>query len=93
MLPHGDSGDGLLPIFGRAARALQPVGTTVSFQSLGYERASGLTMELEASDLASLQRAEAVLRQAGLQPVGGDSVVENGRASQTITLSPGNAVP
>jgi general secretion pathway protein L len=93
MLPHGDSGDGLLPVFGRAARALQPVGTTVSFQSLGYERASGLTMELEASDLASLQRAEAVLREAGLQPVGGDSVVENGRASQTITLSPGNAVP
>lgn len=92
MLPGGDSDSGLMPVFGRTARALQHAGQAISFQSLGYERASGLTMEIEASDLASLQRAEAVLREAGLRPVGGGSVVENGRASQTITLSPGNPV-
>lgn len=92
MLPGGDGHSGLMPAFGGAARALQPVGQTISLQSLGYERASGLTMEIEASDLASLQRAEAALREAGLRPVGGGSVVENGRASQTITLSPGTAV-
>ena len=92
MLPGGDSGSGLLPMFSRAARALQPVAQTIAFQALGYERASGLTMEIEASDLASLQRAEGALREAGLQPVGGDSVVENGRASQTITLSPAKAL-
>lgn len=88
MLPRTGGSTGLLPLFGRAARALQPVAQTVAIQSVAYENATGLSLELEASDLAGLQQAEAALRGGGLEPASTGSAVEGGRASQTITLAP-----
>lgn len=88
MLPGTNNASGLLPLFSRVARALQPIGQTIALQSVAYERAAGLTMEVEASDLAGLQEAETALRGAGLVPASGGSAVEGGRASQTITLPP-----
>lgn len=88
MLPGANMSSGMLPLFTRAAQALQPIGETIALQSVAYERAAGLTMEVEASDLAGLQKVDAALRGAGLVPASGGSAVEAGRASQTITLPP-----
>lgn len=88
MLPGANASSGMLPLFTRAAQALQPIGETIALQSVAYERAAGLTMEVEASDLAGLQKVEAALRGAGLVPTSGGSSVEGGRASQTITVPP-----
>jgi hypothetical protein len=77
----------------RAAEALQPVAQTISFQSVAYERATGLVMEVEASDLAALQEVEAALRGAGLAPVSRGAAAEGGRARQTIVVSPQEPAP
>lgn len=93
MLPHAGNASGLLPLLGQAAKALQPVGHTIAFQSVAYERATGLTMEVEASDLAALQEVESALRGAGLGPVSRGAAVEGGRASQTIILPARDRTP
>jgi general secretion pathway protein L len=93
MLPNTGKSSGLLPLLGQAANALQPVGQTIAFQSVTYERATGLTMEVEASDLAALQEVESVLRSAGLGPVSRGAAAEGGRARQTIILPPRDQTP
>lgn len=93
MLPRTGDASGLLPLLGQAAKALQPVGQTVAFQSVAYERATGLTIEVEASDLASLQEVESALRGAGLGPVSRGAAAEGGRATQSITLPPRDQTP
>ena len=93
MLPHTGNAAGLLPLLGQAARALQPVGQTIAFQSVAYERAKGLTMEVEASDLAALQEVESALRGAGLGPVSRGAAAEGGRARQSIILPPRDQTP
>jgi general secretion pathway protein L len=93
MLPHTGSPSGLLPLLVRASEALQPVGQTIAFQSVAYEGATGLTMEVEASDLAALQAVETALRGAGLGPVGRGAAAEGGRARQTIVLPPQGGTP
>ncbi len=88
MLPGTSNGPaGLLPLFSRAAQALGPVATTIALRSVTYSEGAGLTLDLEASDLAGLQQAEAALGQAGLDPTSTGSAVADGRASQTITLA------
>ena len=86
MLPTSVASTGFLPIFSRAAGALQPVGSAIALQSLTYAERSGLLLGIEASDLAGLQQAESALRSAGLEPVAGGAKVEGGRASQELTL-------
>jgi len=93
MLPHTGNASGLLPLLAQAARALQPVGQAVAFQSVAYERATGLTMEVEAADLTALQSVESALRGAGLDPVGRGAAAEGGRARQSIILPPRDQTP
>jgi general secretion pathway protein L len=93
MLPRASHATGLLPVLVRAAEALKPVAETISFQSVAYERATGLVMEVEASDLAALQEVEAALRGAGLAPVSRGAAAEGGRARQTIVVSPQEPAP
>ena len=76
---------GLLPSLTQVGRALQPLGTIVSVQSMTYDD-TGLTLGLEASDLAGLQRAEAALTTAGLGPASNGSTVEGGRARQQMVI-------
>lgn len=93
MLPQTGNPSGLLPLLVRASEALQPVEQAIAFQSVAYERATGLTMEVEASDLAALQEVESALRGAGLGPVGRGAAAEGGRARQTIVLPPQGRTP
>lgn len=87
MLPQGSgSGSDFLPLFSRASTALLPVGAGISLQTVGYGGDRGLTLGVEASDLAGLQGAEAALKAAGLNPASGGSSVDAGRATQDITL-------
>lgn len=75
-----------LPLFSRTATALQPVGPTASLQTVTYGDDAGLTLAVQAPDLAGLQAVEAALKAAGLDPTSGASSVDAGRASQEIVL-------
>lgn len=92
MLPStGGAPSGLLPLLGRAARALQPLGTSVSLLSVDYGADAGLTMALEAADLTGLQTAEAALSGAGLAFVNAGAAVEGGRAHEKVTITHGGS--
>lgn len=93
MLPHTGDASGLLSLLGQAAKALQPVGQAIVFQTVAYERATGLTVEVEASDLTALQEVESALRGAGLGPVSRGAAAEGGRARQSIVLPPRDQTP
>lgn len=78
LLPAGGPGpSAFLPLFGRVATALKPMGATVRMRSVSFDGAAGtLAVELEAPDLAVLQQAGTALSGAGLS-------AQPGAASQT----------
>ena len=76
-----------LPVFARTASALGGLGAPISIKSLTYSEDDGaLSIVVEATDLAALQRIEAALSQAGLAPEAGASTTGNGAAEARITL-------
>ena len=90
MLPRPPvAPSGLTPLLGRAARALQPLGPSVTLASVGYAGETGLTLALEASDPANLQQAQSALAGAGLSPVSSGATVEGGKARDRIVISAG----
>ncbi len=90
MLPRPPvAPSGLTPLLGRAARALQPLGPSVTLTSVGYAGEAGLTLALEAADPAALQQAHSALAGAGLSPVSGGATVEGGKARDRIVISAG----
>ena len=77
-----------LPVLVRASRALAPLANTVTVGSMSFgDTDAALTLNLEASDLAGLQRAQAVLVAAGLHAEGGPATSDSGRATQAFTVS------
>lgn len=90
MLPRPPvAPSGLTPLLGRVARALQPLGPSVTLTSVVYAGDAGLTLALEASDPATLQQAQSALAGAGLNPVSSGATVEGGTARDRIVISAG----
>jgi general secretion pathway protein L len=87
MLPSGAGDRGrFLPLLNRAAAALAPVGG-LTFNKLSYADADGaLTLGVEAADIGGLQRAQAALVAAGLNPVSGAATATAGRADGDIVV-------
>lgn len=64
-----------LPLLTRAGGALAAAGPAITWRSLGYDGSGQiLTVEVEASDAATLQRAASALQDAGLQVTPGAPV-------------------
>ena len=77
-----------LPVLVRASRALAPLANTVAVDSMSFgDSDAALTLNLEASDLAGLQRAQASLLGAGLRADAGPATSDSGRATQAFTVS------
>jgi general secretion pathway protein L len=68
LLPEGGAKPAtFLPLLSRVSDALKPVGDAISFDGLRFAQASGaLTLAVNARDSATLGRASAALRAAGL---------------------------
>ena len=70
---------GFLETLARASAALAGLEDSVSVASLAYDDASGaLDLDLVLTDLPALQRAEAVLAEAGLSPEPGTATSADG---------------
>lgn len=81
-----------LPVLVRASRALAPLANAVAVDSMSFgDTDAALTLNLEASDLAGLQRAQAALLAAGLRADAGPATSESGRATQAFTVSEGQS--
>jgi general secretion pathway protein L len=79
LLPAGGHGR-LLPLLARAAAALAPVGG-LGWSRLGWSAADDrLTLGVEAGDIGGLQRAQAALAAAGLDPASGAVTAGDNRA-------------
>ncbi len=79
-----------LPVLVRASRALAPLANTVAVDSMSFgDGDAALTLNLEAADLAGLQRAQAALIAGGLRADAGPATSESGRATQAFTVSDG----
>ena len=64
-----------LPLLTRAGQALAEAGPSVTWRSVGYDGSGQiLTIEVEAADAATLQRAASALQGAGLQVTPGAPV-------------------
>lgn len=78
LLPAGHGR--LLPLLARAAAALQPVGG-LGWSKLGWSATDDrLTLGVEAGDIGGLQRAQAALAAAGLDPASGAVTAGENRA-------------
>ena len=76
-----------LPLFARAAAALEPASEGLAFRALRYDADTAeLSIEVEAPDLSALQRIEAALAVAGLDPRAGAATVDDGAAAARIVL-------
>jgi general secretion pathway protein L len=69
LLPVGGGGppSRFLPLLGRATAALGTVGS-LSVRRMSFDQSGELMLDVEATDGATLQRAEQALRAAGLSP-------------------------
>lgn len=92
LLPTGADARGpLLPLLVRVAAALAPVGG-LTFDKLAYSaRDASLTLGVEAANIDGLQRAQAALATAGLNPVSGAVTAGSGRADGDIVVRGGPA--
>lgn len=93
MLPgRGDSvgTSRFLPMLTHISSAIQPVAEGVAVQALSYDAADGaMLLDLEASDLAALERVERSLVSAGLATESGGASVGEGRAESSFTIRDG----
>ena len=86
LLPGNARHGRVLPLLVRAAAALQPVGG-LTWSKLAWSAAdNSLTLGVEAGDIGGLQRAQAALAAAGLNPISGAVTAGAGRADGDIVL-------
>lgn len=87
LLPSSGDAGTFLPILTKVAKALPSDFGGFSMRSASFDDTTGtLTMEIEAEDLAALQRVEAALSEAGLQPDTGAATTADGAATQSVTI-------
>lgn len=92
LLPEGGAAmpGRFVPLLNRTSAALQPIARVIIVRSIGFDDAEGsLTLDVEAPDVATLQRVEAVLSASGLTAVSGGAAAENGRATGSISVRDG----
>lgn len=77
---------GFLPLFADVSRALAPMQDDVTVKSLSYRADDGLSLALQAPDLATLQRIEASLQAAALAVTPGAATIADGVAETTLVV-------
>lgn len=90
LLPEGGGagGSGFLPLMTRVSTALAGLPDRPFFQALNYDDARGaLTLDVETTDLAGLQRVEDALSKAGLAPASGAANTASGRTQGQIVVT------
>lgn len=90
----GPSRSRLFPLLVRASAALGGAGTGTTLRGLAYDEQTGeLSLRIEQPDMISLQRTQGALASAGLNPVSGTAMVQNGVAgAQIVVREPGSGV-
>ena len=85
LLPGGHHGR-MLPLLARASAALAPVGGLAFNKLVWAGTDNSLTLGVEAGDIGGLQRAQAALAAAGLNPAAGAVTAGSGRADGDIVV-------
>lgn len=79
--PAGGGGSAFLPLLLRVTDALKPIGAGVAFRSLSFDAgANSLSIEIEAADMAGLQRVGQTLQASGLSAESGAASTDQGKA-------------
>jgi general secretion pathway protein L len=88
LVPTANATPGtFLPLMGRTSRALQSTGAPVSVRSLAFDASAGsIVIDVEAADIAGLQRVAGALTGAGLTAEAGAASVDQGRATGSFTV-------
>ncbi len=88
FMPDGGERRGhFLPLFARVSEALQPLSQGLAVQALAFSATDNtLSLDLQAPDLAALQRIEAALGDAGLQVTSGVATAGGGGAEARIVI-------
>ena len=93
LLPAGGSAPSpFFPLLARTSAALAPLGGQIGVRNLGWSAADGtLSLDLEAADLATLQRIAATLDAAGLNAEAGAAAAGENSAEGKIVIRGGGA--
>lgn len=76
-----------LPLMERTARALQAMGSPLQMQAIVFDAAAGtLALDIQAQDIATLQKVAGALTAAGLSAESGSASVDQGKATGTFTV-------
>lgn len=88
FLPSGAEERGrFLPLLSRVSETLQPFAEGLAVQTLTFSAVDNtLSLDLQASDLAALQRIEAAFSEAGLQATSGVATAGGGGAQARIVI-------
>ena len=87
--PAADAG-GFLPLLAEVSRVLAPMSDGVTVTSLGYRADDGLSLAIQAPDLATLQRIEAALLSAALAVTPGAATIADGVAETSLVVRGAN---
>lgn len=75
------------PLLARSSAALAQSGSEPRLRSLSYEGEAGeLALFIEGEDISALQRAEGALAGAGLNPISGTALIDDGVAGARIVV-------
>jgi type II secretory pathway component PulL len=82
ILPGGSTGASpFLPSLVRVAEALKPLGSAAALRSIAYDtQARTLTLQVETTDMAALQRVSGALNAQGLSAESGSAGMNQGKA-------------
>ncbi|WP_152541016.1 type II secretion system protein GspL [Sulfitobacter noctilucae] len=80
-------GSGFVPLMNRVSTALAGLPDAVQFRQLSWS-SDALRITIETTDLDALQRAEAMLGDAGLRVSSGSATAEAGAARADLTVRP-----
>ena len=88
LLPSGSGAAGrFFPVLARTSAALAPLSAQIGVRNLGWVEAEGaLTLDLEAADLATLQRVTTALDAAGLASESGAAAAGDSSAEGKIVV-------
>lgn len=91
----GPPRSGLFPLLARASAALGGSGSGMTLRGLSYQEQTGeLSLRIEESDMIALQRTQGALASAGLNPVSGTAMVQDGAAgAQIVIRAPESGAP
>lgn len=82
------TGGGFLPLLAQVSDTLAPMADEISIRSLAYDTTGGgLSLRIEAADLATLQRVEADLGAAGLSVAVGAATTGDGAAEAQYVIT------